>query len=105
MNDKRFIRIAKSLADTQRSEILNANAESPDISCGSIAERFPIGQPTVSHHLKDLLDAGIVSVRRQGQHGYIRTVPKMIEAYIEELQSRMIHPPARRPARRAPRKG
>lgn len=98
MDDKRFIRIAKSLADTQRAEILHAIAESPSISCGSIVEQFPIGQSTVSHHLKDLMDAGIVSVRRQGQHGHFKTIPKVLEAYIKELHDRMIRPRSKRSA-------
>jgi DNA-binding transcriptional ArsR family regulator len=62
------------------------------MSCGAIAERFPVGQSTVSHHLKLLLDAGLVTVRREGQHGFFSAKPEVLEEYITELQKRVIVP-------------
>lgn len=92
MDDKQFTRIAKALADSRRFEILKAISERDEMSCGAIAERFPVGQSTVSHHLKMLLDAGLVSVRREGQHGYFSARPEVLEEYIGELKKRVINP-------------
>jgi len=90
MDEKRFRRVAKALADPRRFEILRAISRSGEMSCGAIAERFPIGQSTVSHHLKLLEDADLVSVRREGQHGFFSARPDVLEEYIKELEERLI---------------
>lgn len=90
MDEKQFMRVAKAMADPQRFEIFRAISGSKEISCGAIAELFPIQQSTVSHHLKALMDADLVSVRREGQHGYFTAKPEVLESYIEELQRRVM---------------
>jgi len=92
MEEEQFIRVAKALADSRRFEILRAISVSKEMSCGAIAERFPIGQSTVSHHLKLLLEAGLVTVLREGQHGFFSARPEVLEEYITELQVRVIAP-------------
>jgi ArsR family transcriptional regulator len=89
MDDKQFTRVAKALADPKRFEMLRVIAGREEISCGALAQRFPIGQSTVSHHLKVLADAGLVEVRREGQHGYFSAQMDVLEAYVAELRRRM----------------
>ncbi len=90
MEEKQFTRVAKAMADPQRFEIFRTISGSKEISCGAIAELFPIQQSTVSHHLKALMDADLVSVRREGQHGYFTARPEVIEGYVKELQHRVM---------------
>ncbi|MFQ5550418.1 MAG: ArsR/SmtB family transcription factor [Gemmatimonadales bacterium] len=90
LNDKQFTRIAKALADPRRFEVFEVIAGVREMSCGDIAERFPIGQSTISHHLKQLTDAGLVHVRREGQHGYFAAKPEVLKAYLKELRLRLI---------------
>ena len=40
---------------------------------------FDVGQPTVSHHLKVLRDAGIVDSERQGLWAYYYVLPEAID--------------------------
>jgi len=64
MDANRFQRIAKALADPRRFEIFEEMAASGDeLACGRIVERFPVAQATVSHHLKELTDAGLIEMR------------------------------------------
>jgi ArsR family transcriptional regulator len=88
MDDKQFMRVAKALADPRRFEMFRVIAGRDEISCGALADRFPIGQSTVSHHLKVLADAGLVEVRRQGQHGYFSAQLDVLDSYLEELRRR-----------------
>ena len=90
MEDKQFASIAKALADPRRFEIFKLIVATHEMSCGTIAERFPIGQSTVSHHLKLLADAGLIDVRREGQRGYFTASPRVLEAYVEDLRQRLI---------------
>jgi len=92
-DELQFTRIAKALADPRRMEIFEVIAGVSEMSCGAIADRFPVGQSTVSHHLKVLVDAGLVRVRREGQHGFFSAQPNAIEAYIEQLRCRLIAAP------------
>jgi ArsR family transcriptional regulator, arsenate/arsenite/antimonite-responsive transcriptional repressor len=83
-----FHAVAKALADPQRFEILEHIAQAGEVSCGEVAAECPISQATVSHHLKVLVDAGLVSVRRQGQRSIFSANPEVLETYMAELKSR-----------------
>lgn len=83
-------RIAKALADDRRFEILEAIAGAEELSCKALVERFPIAQATVSHHLKELYTAGLVSVRQEGQMRLYRSRPEVLEEYLAQLDRRLL---------------
>ena len=56
----------RALADPTRREILRLLRDGPRTS-GEIAEHFPTAWPTVSRHLAQLREAGLVISERQGQ--------------------------------------
>jgi DNA-binding transcriptional ArsR family regulator len=60
--------IFAALAHAARRHILVVlNARGGRVSAGDIAARFEHSWPTTSRHLKVLLEAGLVSVERQGR--------------------------------------
>src|SRR4029450_3943531 len=64
-------RLFKALADPHRVKILNLLATSPGPVC--VCEfTGPLGlsQPTVSHHLKKLMDAGLLDREQRGTWAY-----------------------------------
>ena len=63
----------KALADPTRIRILNLLAANREAVCVcDIVKHFPIGQPTVSHHLKILRDTCFVRSERRGTFMYYR---------------------------------
>jgi ArsR family transcriptional regulator len=84
-----FFRISKALADPRRCEILEWLAPRGELSCMQLCERLPVTQATVSHHLKELSTAGLLSCRRQGQFAYYSVRQEVLCAYLEELARRM----------------
>jgi ArsR family transcriptional regulator len=85
-----FQRIAKALADPRRFEILEVIASAGDeMCCGAVVECFPVAQATVSHHLKELTDAGLIETRAEGQFKLLRARPEVLAEYIGELQRRV----------------
>jgi ArsR family transcriptional regulator, arsenate/arsenite/antimonite-responsive transcriptional repressor len=89
MDPNQFQRIAKALADPRRFKILEEMAASTDeLACGRIVERFPVTQATVSHHLRELTDAGLIEIRPAGQFRYCRARLDVLGEYIQELQRR-----------------
>jgi len=75
------------VADGTRREILqvlldrsaNGSDSDGDMSVSEIVNALEISQPTVSKHLKVLREAGLVTVRDQGQHRYYRLDPDPLE--------------------------
>jgi ArsR family transcriptional regulator, arsenate/arsenite/antimonite-responsive transcriptional repressor len=83
-------RIAKALADDQRFDILEAIAGAEELSCKALVDRFPVTQATVSHHLKELLTAGLVAVRQDGQLRLYRSRPEVLQEYLAQLDRRLL---------------
>jgi DNA-binding transcriptional ArsR family regulator len=62
-----------ALADPTRIRILNLLAANRDPVCVcDIVKHFPIGQPTISHHLKILKKTRFVKSERRGTFMYYR---------------------------------
>ncbi|HEY0003638.1 MAG TPA: metalloregulator ArsR/SmtB family transcription factor [Pyrinomonadaceae bacterium] len=90
MDATQFQRIAKALADPRRFEILEVIASAgEEMCCGAVVECFPVAQATVSHHLKELTDAGLVETRSEGQFKYLRARTDVLAEYVAELQRRI----------------
>lgn len=68
MNELDFIKVAKALSDPTRCQILGFLKETTTMNCTQLCERFTLAQPTISHHIKTLESAGLISVRRDGQY-------------------------------------
>ncbi len=81
----RVASVAKALSDQTRIELLLAIAMVPEHSCAELVRAFPVSQATVSHHLKILVGAGLVTVRRSGQFHHYRVVPGALAAWAGEL--------------------
>jgi ArsR family transcriptional regulator len=85
-----FHRIAKALSDPRRFEILEVIADAgSELCCGAVVERFPVAQATISHHLKELVDAGLVEARSEGQFKYLSARSDVLEEYTSELRRRL----------------
>lgn len=79
----RWASVFRALADPTRLGILALLAvqQGPLCVC-DIVERFPRGQPTISHHLKVLRDAGLVRAQRDGVWVYYSASPHaLMEAW------------------------
>lgn len=62
MNNQVF----KALSDPTRREILRLLAKG-ELSAGTLAEKFDMTKPTVSHHFAVLKEADLIVSRREGQ--------------------------------------
>jgi ArsR family transcriptional regulator, arsenate/arsenite/antimonite-responsive transcriptional repressor len=73
-------RLFKALADRHRLRILNAllQADEPVCVC-EIQPLLEIAQPTVSHHLKQLVEAGILDREKRGTYAYYGLRPGVLE--------------------------
>ena len=87
MDERQILKVAKALSDPTRLRMLHEVTAAGEISCGDLAARFPISQPTVSHHLKVLEEAGLVTARREGQFHYFKAVAGALGAFSRDLDA------------------
>lgn len=71
----------KVLADPARLRLLSLVAARPGGVCAcDLVEPLARSQPTVSHHLKVLREAGLVESEKRGAWVWYRAVPEQVEA-------------------------
>jgi len=63
------VEFAKALADETRQKIMEMCC-CQKLSVSEIVEALDVAQPTVSHHLKILKEAGLVRVERRGKQTF-----------------------------------
>lgn len=68
----------KALADPTRVAIINCLSAADEVCVCNLTETFDLAQPTVSHHLRILREAGLVTSSRRGTWAYYRLVPEAI---------------------------
>jgi len=69
------IRLLSALADPTRLAIVRELAATNETCACDFTSTCDVGQPTVSHHLKVLREAGVVTSQRRGQWIYYRLAP------------------------------
>jgi ArsR family transcriptional regulator len=73
---ERMARVAKALGDPIRLQLVDVLRKHAGKVCVcELTPLFEVGQPTVSHHLKVLREAGIVDSERQGLWAYYYVLP------------------------------
>lgn len=66
IDENTLARYAKALAHPARVAILNFLATKKACQCGDIVEELPLSQSTVSQHLKELKEAGLIKGEIEG---------------------------------------
>jgi ArsR family transcriptional regulator len=70
----------RALADPARVAIVNRLAAADEVCVCDLNAALELAQPTVSHHLRVLREAGLVESSRRGTWAFYRLVPEAIEA-------------------------
>jgi ArsR family transcriptional regulator len=90
MKAKQFLQVAKALADPQRFAILQRIASDPgELPCKTLVEELTVSQATISHHIRELSEAGLIHVRREAQCAFLGFRRDTMQAYRRELGRRM----------------
>jgi ArsR family transcriptional regulator len=80
-------RTLKALADPARLRVLAlvAGNEGREVCVCDLTEPLGLAQPTVSHHLKVLVDAGFLTRDKRGVWAYFALVPGALDAVVDAL--------------------
>ncbi|HEV2481923.1 MAG TPA: metalloregulator ArsR/SmtB family transcription factor [Puia sp.] len=83
---KKIERASKALSDPYRIMMLEAIKKEKDwMQCSCIVSMFELAQSTVSHHMKQLIDADLVIAEKEGRQTKYRINQEGLSEYVNFL--------------------
>jgi ArsR family transcriptional regulator len=86
---REFQAVAKALADPRRMALLECIASAPEYSCQQLCSESGVTKGTVSHHVRELVRAGLIDERKDGQYMFYEVRRDVLAAYTAELLRRV----------------
>ncbi|MCC6676042.1 MAG: helix-turn-helix transcriptional regulator [Phycisphaerales bacterium] len=80
-----FVKVAKALADPTRYRMLQELRRAGELTCSCMCKCFPLSQPTISHHIKTLEEAGLISTRKDGPYHVLTVNETLLAAFTKDL--------------------
>ncbi|SCL70881.1 transcriptional regulator, ArsR family [Micromonospora citrea] len=95
---ERLAGVLKAFADPARLRLLSLIQSAPEgeASVSDLTAPLGLSQPTVSHHLRILTEAGLLEREKRGVWAYYRLVPSTINAIAD-----LLTPPRKRTTKRS----
>src|SRR3984885_1771752 len=86
---ERIARVFRALGDRHRVRLLSllAAADGGEACICDLTAPVGLSQPTVSFHMKQLVDAGLVTREQRGKWNYYRVVPEALLAAADLLRA------------------
>lgn len=93
MNNKEIEKVSKALGDASRIAILQQFKKKKDcLYCAEVNDLLDLTQPSVSHHLKQLVDAGLLIPEKEGRNLKYVLNQEVLDDYIASLHGLGGHP-------------
>lgn len=86
VEDGQVVGFLKALAHPKRFKMVQLLAEGGEMSCGALGQKFDRSQATISHHLKLLVDSGVLAMRQDGQHHFL----SVNQARLDEVSALLL---------------
>ena len=90
VNEEQFTKVLSVLSESVRYRILSLIASNGELTAKDILSEFDFTQPTLSHHMACLTEAGLVNVERRGRFAYYsinKDTIDIVSSGIDSLKS------------------
>ena len=88
---KEWFKFFKAVCDENRQKILEYLHDTDKANAGDIVKKLKLSQPTVSHHLKILTDAEVLTAKKKGKEVYYSLNSKIITNCCGGFMKRYSH--------------
>jgi ArsR family transcriptional regulator len=86
MDNKQFERISKALGDPHRIRIMqHVSRNLTCTQCADIVEMIDLTQSAISHHIKQLTEAGLLIAEKEGRNIKYAVDKDVVDAYTKFL--------------------
>jgi ArsR family transcriptional regulator len=85
LTQEQFDAIARAVADPRRFAILKQVSGCSMLACGALQEHELLSRATISHHMKELGEAGLIDIQREGRSAKLQFRRDVWKAYVERL--------------------
>lgn len=88
MDIKHVEKISKAFSDINRLKILDDMSEKGGvIQCSEIVRLLQLAQPSVSHHIKTLIESGLIEPEKSGRNYTYQLNKKLLRDFVAKLTS------------------
>jgi len=85
---RKIEKISKALGDVNRLKILKAvQASESRLECTTIVSLLDLSQPSISHHIKKLVEADLLQPQKEGRFYYYSINREVMENYFNALKA------------------
>jgi ArsR family transcriptional regulator len=86
MELKEIEKISKALGDVNRLKILqDMSKRGGSMQCAEIINALDLAQPSVSHHVKTLTEAGLIEAEKEGRHHTYLLNRQLLNEFIASI--------------------
>ena len=86
LSTKQIEKISKALGDANRLKILQHISKKGGCGqCADIQEESELAQPSVSHHIKVLVEAGLIEAEKEGRNHKYNLNEKLLKEYTNSI--------------------